>query len=75
MTTVVAAKQKRGIRKMMPIFYREGAIALEECPAKTLEAQAAYRWRPESIILAVPAAHLRQDIKQIMARFQYLRDG
>lgn len=65
MAAVVAAKQEWRVGKMMPVFYREGAIALEECPAKTLEAQAARSWRPESIILAIPVAHLRQDIKQM----------
>jgi hypothetical protein len=65
MAAVVAAKQKWRVGKMMPVLYREGAIAFEECPAKTLKAQAACSGRPESIILAIPVAHLRQDIKQM----------
>jgi hypothetical protein len=66
MAGVIAAKQKWRIRKVMSLLYREGTIPLEECPAKAFEAQTAKRRRAESIVRAVPAIHLRQDIKQIM---------
>src|SRR3984893_8782038 len=41
MTSVIAAKQKWCVRKMMPLLYREGTIPLEECPAKAFESETA----------------------------------
>lgn len=43
MTAVIAAKQKRAVRKMMALLHNEGAIPPEECTAKTLETQTAQR--------------------------------
>jgi hypothetical protein len=41
MTSVIAAKQKWCVRKMMSLLYREGTIPLEECPAKAFETETA----------------------------------
>ena len=43
MAGVIAAKQKRSVRKMMSLFHPEGTIPLEECPAKAFETQTAWR--------------------------------
>jgi hypothetical protein len=41
MTTVIAAKQKWCVRKMMSLLYREGTIPPEEHPTKAFETQTA----------------------------------
>lgn len=66
MAGVIAAQQKRSIRKMMPVLHRERTIHPEERPAETLETETARRRCPESVMRAVPSIHLRQDIKQTM---------
>jgi hypothetical protein len=41
MTSVIAAKQKWCVRKMMAVLNLEGTIPLEEYPAKIFETQTA----------------------------------
>ena len=57
MTAVIAAKQEWRVRKMMPLFYCERTIPLEECSAKAFEAETACRGCLERVTEAGPATH------------------